>query len=655
MKITRTILLCFCLLVVCLHVWGTLYPSHYNWGFHFFGFYDTPFSLIALGVLMIAAIPGVQRPTLQKLERLFRFISRAPLLIIFLLLATGILVGGYFFSAKLHLLGDGALLLRSLSKAEWGPNIIQSFDKQPLMYFLFRSALNLHVINSPAETYDLYIWVDRISAIVFLGIIFWCVRTLKTTSVEKVLLGCFVFFGGGSQFFFGYIENYVLQYVGAMGFIVSGWFALERRASILSPILWFILIVGLHLGNLFFFPSLVMLLLPYFKRRKALMFVIIGGIGSFGFLAMYLLGFFTRLIGYVSSFKVNFLPFFTASGGFFPYPMFSFTHLFDWFNMHMLISPLALVTVIVLLTTFPKERFRKNPTLYFLVTASCCGLLFTWIVNTSLGMPRDWDVLAGFLAPLMVLTVYLLYHSLSKDSLQYVLTIILIISGFHWAAWVGVNSNEQRHLARIKLLNNPQMLSLGSQMFYDEALANFFFDHGNYVDARAYYEHFISIESTNPRIIGNISDVYRKLGEKQKYFESLQRAVQLNSRDPGIYSNLGVEYASRKDTNLAIEYNEKAIALDPRQEKAHANLGILYAAKKNYRLAKEHFVTAIDLGMRDPVVYKYAADLSFFLDEYQDAIKYYDLYLSLRPDDQKVRGLRERARESLQHIQTPQQ
>jgi tetratricopeptide (TPR) repeat protein len=137
--------------------------------------------------------------------------------------------------------------------------------------------------------------------------------------------------------------------------------------------------------------------------------------------------------------------------------------------------------------------------------------------------------------------------------------------------------------------------------------------------------------------------VYRKLGERDRYFQMLLRAVEMKSTDPGIYSNIGVEYANRGDTDRAISFNERAVAIDPRQEKAHANLGLLYVAKKNYPLALSHFKKSFELGMRDPIVVKYAGDLCFFLGDNLGAVAYYDIYLGMKPDDQKTRALRDRA------------
>jgi tetratricopeptide (TPR) repeat protein len=108
-----------------------------------------------------------------------------------------------------------------------------------------------------------------------------------------------------------------------------------------------------------------------------------------------------------------------------------------------------------------------------------------------------------------------------------------------------------------------------------------------------------------------------------------------------------VEYASRGDTNKAIELNERAVALDPGQEKAHANLGLLYVSKKNYPLAREHFLKAIALGMSDMTILKYTAELSFYLGDFGDAVRYFDAYLRLKPADEAARVLRGRAEEAM--------
>jgi len=465
---------------------------------------------------------------------------------------------------------------------------------------------------------------------------------LKGTPLTKTLLGALFFAGAGTQFLFGYIENYVLQYVFTIIFVAGGWMALERRAPIALPIISVVALCGLHLGNIVFVPALFVLLLLYYPRARVKTTVASAILGVSGLAAIYFLGYLPALTKHFSAESVDFLHPFSVPGGNFGYAMFSVMHLLDWLNLNLLVAPFGLVIVIGVLA-FAKDFDRRKPAFLFLAAATLCGMFFTWIVNSALGMARDWDLLSGFLAPLIVLDVYLLITADVVAKSRYAVVLIVTISLLHTASFIGVNADEERHLARLRLLGDPRLLSPTTLLFYDEVLANFFFDSGRYAEAKIYYEHSVGIDPDNPRIIGNLSDTYRKVGEKDNYFKTLQRAVEIKSTDPGIYSNLGVEYASRGDTNLAILYNEKAVALDPRQEKAHANLGLLYVSKKNFPVAKDHFVKAIALGMNDPVVVKYAAELSMFLGEYPEAVRYYDSYLRMKPNDAQARALRQKA------------
>jgi len=327
--------------------------------------------------------------------------------------------------------------------------------------------------------------------------------------------------------------------------------------------------------------------------------------------------------------------------------MFSTWHLWDWLNAQMLVSPLALVLAVVLLVFHRKEINWKSPVVLFLLISSACTLLFTWIINFALGMARDWDLYSTFLVPLLLLDIYLLSLPLTFAPRRYLLVLISVISLLHWIPWIGVNANAEKHLARMKLLHSPDLLSKVSIMVYDEALANLFFDNGDYPQARTYYEDFLTIDNTNPRIIGNIADTYRKLGEKDKYFTMLQRAVALGSPDPGVYSNLGVECASRGDTVKAIQFNERAVAIDSNHRLAHANLGILYASTKNLAAAERHFAVAIELGMKEPVLFQYAGDLEMMLGKYNRALQYYDSYLQIVPGDKRIVEARNRVRQAI--------
>lgn len=638
----------FGLVLIALHVWGAFDPSHDNWGVHQFGFYDGMTGVLALCAAMTLLIPRTQSLVLTGAEHLLRPIARLPAVVNACIVAAIALGAATAFPAKLHLLGDGAVLLRSINQTQWEGDLVSSFRNQPLMIWIFRSLKGFYTTGGSISPYDVYEGIDLIACVIFVGLVFWFIRSLQRPLIEQVLLGCLLFAGGGTQFFFGYVENYVLQYVLTALFAVTGWFALEKKVPVVIPIGLFALLAGLHLGNLIFFPGILVLIYDKLRGNRLRAVAAMTGLSAVILGFMFAVGFNLKdFLRHVTSGSVDFLQPFSASAGNFAYPMFSLAHFWDWLNAGLLIAPFGLAVALTLMIVHARELNRKDPALIFLLVSAGFGLLFTWIINSALGMARDWDLLASFFVPLMILDVYLLCRTPGLKPRRSVMALTAGLAMLHCAAWIGINASSERHLRRMKLLDSPRYMSLTTQIVYDEALANYFFDSGNYRDARVYYERYLKIDNRNPRILANIADVYRRVGEKDKYFEALKNAVASKSRDPGVYLNLGVEYAGRRDTASAIRFNEMAIAIDSTSRFAHANLGILYTNAHEYRLAEEHFSTAISLGLREPSIFRYAGDVCFFLGEYQKALGYYETYLVFVPSDEKVRQSRDMARERI--------
>ena len=629
-------------LIVLLHAWGTLWPSHDNWGVHVFAFYDPSIMFLALAFTVLLLLPKTNARVLGIFDGLVRRLATLPQLAGFVIVAGTLLGAAALFPVKLHLLGDGALLLRTASYFYWSGELAATFRNQPLMIWIFRSVMSFVSQAGSVKPYDVYVAIDLLGCVMFVAVVFWFVRSMDRPRSEQVLLGCFLLAGGGSQFFFGYVENYVLQYVVTALFVVTGWFSIEKKHSIYVPIGCFALMVALHLGNLVFFPGVLILLYLRLGNNKARALLAMAGLSGLILALMFILGFHPRdFLRHVTSGSVDFLQPFAAEGGNFAYAMFSLAHLWDWLNAGFLIVPFGLAIAVTMVVMQGKELRWADPLFLFLTVSSLCGLLFTWIINSALGMARDWDLLASFFVPLMILDVYLLGRA---SSLKIPPSLLAFLTGFsllHTAAWIGVNASADRHLKRIELLDSPRYMSKTSLLVYDEALASHFTSLEEYPQAKAYYEKYLQIDDRNPRILANISEFYGKMGEKEKYFWALKRAVEMKSRDPRVYENLGVEYANRQDTLAAVRCNEQAIAMDSTQILAHGNLGILYACLKNYPLAERHFAAAIRLGMKDPAIFRFAGDVCYILNENNRAVEYYTSYLELVPSDQKIRATRD--------------
>jgi tetratricopeptide (TPR) repeat protein len=627
--------------IVALHVWAAIYPSHANWGFHFFSFYSLPVVIAALIIFGLFSYKQTGSAIANRLDFFVKKISRLPLLIVFVLAAGIIFLFIYLYPAKLHLLGDGAVLLRSVPLGITGDQITLSFRNQPLMFWIYKTAMSLHPFEAAPNAHTVYYAIDIFTMVAYLALLFWFFRYVSQPLLEKIFLGGIVLFGAGFQFFFGYVENYVLQYFATTAYILTAWLALEKRIHVVIPIIFFITMVALHLGSIVFIPSLFALIFLLWKKKKVHAVIFLGIIIIAGVGALFLVGFNPiDMMKHLRSGSVDFLKPFEGGYGNFPYAMFSLKHIVDLGNAHLLLAPLGIILSIILIPALPKERRWNNPILLFFLITIGCGLFFTFVINSALGLARDWDLFSSFFVPLSILPVYLLIQQNQWKERRYIILLIAMFLLIRTSSFIGINASEEKHLTRARMLNSESFLSKAANMAYDESLANFFFDSQRFSDARIYYEHFMTIDSMNPRIIGNISDVYRRLGEKEKYFYQLKRAVVANSPDPGIYSNLGVEYATRGDTMKAIEYNERAIQLNSNSSRAHANLGILYSSRNNFVSADKHFRMAVDLGMREPLLFLYAGDCAVRLGDLQRALSNYDIYLSNNPRDDRVLTMR---------------
>jgi Flp pilus assembly protein TadD len=637
------IFLVYAFLIIVLFAWSAIAPSHINWGMHFMAFYSLPVQIGFFALFLLLLLPPVTAKIITFFDTAVQRLSKIPLKIL-IFLSVLLLIGVWLsYPSKLHLLGDGAILLRSIPGEEALGRFPVGFRNQPLVWFLYRGGealLSLVTTPTPVSVYNL---IDIISGAAFVGLIFWWLGKVERPKVEKTLLGLLVLFCGGFQFFFGYVENYVTQYVFTAAFAITGWLALEKKIHVLIPLCIYVVLVGLHIGSLIFAPALAYLFIQRMNGHKMRAAIIIAAAGVAGVILLSAAGFNIKLlIEHFLNGSPDFLPLLSVQSGYFPYPMFSLLHLADWLNLQVLIVPLGLAVPVLILVFYRREVEWKNPALIFLVITVVCGFAFTWIINSALGVARDWDLFSSFLMPLIILNAYFLQLPFKMDGRKAIIVIFAGITLLHTVSFIGINGIEEKHLARAEMLDNTRLLSITSRMFYYESLANYLYDHGGYDKAREYYEQYAQYDSVNPRILANLADSYRKLQQADPYFRVLQRAAAIGSSNPGVYSNLGVEYANRGDTAKAIEMNLKCLAMDSTQVQAHANLAILYLNVGNSQAALRYATSALALGMRDPVLYRIQAKAYIRMNDYQKAVEVYDRYLALMPGDKTIREQRDR-------------
>jgi hypothetical protein len=624
MSLPWRIILVSSFVIVLLHVWAALQPSHYNWGIHYFAFYDLWISLSAFVCAMLLFVPSVQSFVLSRLASLTRSVSRMSALLVIVIL-TGLWISVLLaFAVQGHMLGDSALIIQLTPQLPSIEDATSNFRNQPLTYLFLRLLQMVIGGGAAVEPAHLYVVADLIGGVLFLILTIGFVNTLKISTLDKTLLSLLFVFGAGNQMFFGYVENYVFFYVCVSAYLISGWLALEGKLSVVVPLVCFAFMVGLHLGGAIFSPTLLPLIVPVWRKHRirAIVFpclVVASAVVLLG-ISGYTPGVIQQRVS--DALRNDFLPI-TNSSGVIPYGIFSGLHLVDWGNALLHVAPIEFIMIIVLLIALRNQIAWRSPLIMFLLMATSCGLLFTFVMNPALGMARDWDLLASFFVPLRFLLVYLLLQTIDYHHVRQILVLILCISFLHWASWIGVNANEDRHLRRAELLTTP-VLSGTFPKIYFEQLGSIMFRRQEYERARQWYEKYFELDPFNPRLAGNLAQTYRELGETEKRFEMLQRAA-VNSRDPGVYSNIGAEFIDRKDTITAIKYLHKSLDIDSNYSVAHANLALLYTSLKNYPLAGYHAERAILLGMKEPVLFNIAK-----------AVAYYEVYVKHVPNDVAV-------------------
>jgi Flp pilus assembly protein TadD len=637
-----------CLIIIALHLWGAIQPTHFNWGVHIFAFYDTVVSMVVLMAALVLFVPRSRDLLMRAGDGVLALHAKLPPLILFIAAAGILVVLAFVCQSQGLLLGDSKLILLTTSQIPNSTEVSANYRNQPLFLLALRYAGRMISQGKTADLEAIYRILDLGAGCVFLAAVFLFVRSFTKPPLETFLAGLFLMAGAGTQFFFGYIENYSLLYAFTGMYLVTGYLSLQRKIPFIVPLIFFACMIGFHLGALIFAPTVLVLFLERWResRREGLL---MAGVIALASILVYTASQYSIsqfIIRMRDALTYDFLPVLSAPPGI-PYAMLSGLHLVDWINANLLILPFGLLPVSSILVVHRGDLRRASWRMLFLLGASACGVLFTLTINPAIGMARDWDLLASFFLPTMFLASTLFLEHLSTPSARGIFFLMVMLTLLHTAGWIGINADKDRHLRRSEILTDPRFMSRFAQLLYYDRLANACWERKDYAEAKGWYERYLAIDSTNPRMVTNFSEVYRRLGERENAFDMLKLAARRGSEDPGVYSNLSVEYFLKGDTSAAITMGERSLALAPGQPHVHANLGIYYLQAKNFTRASEHLASAVEGGIRTPEILRRTGDAYFAQHDVQHALHYYDLFLSLNPNEPAIRSRAAKLREIL--------
>jgi hypothetical protein len=305
--------------------------------------------------------------------------------------------------------------------------------------------------------------ISLAAGVIFVFLLLCMADDLGRTPAERAAIAGLIGTLGLMQFYFGYIENYVLMTIGILGYLWLGLRYAERRAGLAAPAAALALTNAFHPSTILGLElSLAWLWLhevlqagggpaAWRRRLAATLKVALPLLAVFGtvLLVMTLGGHgLSALFG--ADFPGGgdrrwFVPLSALHSKWEHYTMFSWAHLLDILNEQALVAPFSLALVIASLAGRRGRAALRSPQGAFLGVAAAGYLLLILTWNPDYGGRRDWDLFAPAALPLTLLAGYLLIQQARQEEhgqrrLAEIALIVAGVSALFTAAWVYSNT-----------------------------------------------------------------------------------------------------------------------------------------------------------------------------------------------------------------------
>jgi len=627
-------------MLAALSAYSAISPTGLTWGMHHPGFLPLSWRVALLVPVVLVLVPPIRSWLIEMISRVCSYVSTRPKIIQIVLagiVLTGIALLFWQGRERYSLLGDGALLVRSITNIEAGESLPNSSSRnEPLSAWVivsFHRLLSAGGISAASE--EVFQYLSIACGLVWFVLLYLLVRLFVESPVDRMLVYVFIAVSGFIQMFIGYAENYAPVMVGLLLFVLASLAYLKGRVPVAIVGTACGVLVALHFAMIALLPGLGYLLL--LEIRKKNYFAAGFAVAAFVVTAYCLLwtcGYTPGLL--VEHFRSNdghLLPLWTGADPQHAYTLTSMYHLLDVANLYLLVSPFALPLVILFMIRSVPKGFPNTIWMYLRVLAFS-GFAFTFIVHCALGMSRDWDLLAPFTIGLIIAAAFACHYFVEDQSVRRNLLLLMsIVTAMHTLAWVAVNASDEGSLARFRVL--PDRRLWGKQAVlssYDEIGAHYR-QHSDFDQAIEYYRAYLAIDSMNGRILGNVGLSYMGKHDSALAVDYFKRGIQNGSNVAEVYYRLATVYMET-DTGQAIALIERAFMLDPNSEDILLNYGtILIKARRAYAQALECFQRAIAINPSFAAAHRNAGFCLINLGELDEGKKYLSKFLELQPED----------------------
>ena len=639
------------------------------WGFNHLIFLPSIWTVIYIIIAAVAlALPflpfarGWGEIFVNRFSTIFFESSRKYLYRLIFIAIMGMLF--ILFPMKTHFLGDGYAVLANVG-SESGSFVKWSEKGITLILLGIQSLFGPKNQETALMAFRI---VSTVAGMVTIWFFFLISEILSEEKTKRLLAFAISFLSGALLLFFGYVENYPLIWVGLIGFIYFGMRFLKKDRGLVLAGIFLVFGLFIHLQMAIFIPAFVYLTfckgkgLSIFHRFKPY-FLGLGAILVIGAVISFIKEYNSNLY-----FENIFLPLFRGKPIDPSYALLGIPHLVDIFNLIMLLSPsLILLPVLALACNTGQTLSNK---IIFLAMIASAGLAFLFIIDPTLGMPRDWDLFSitvyatsvlltllinlekiKIIRPLiMSLMAYLFlsvvpYFMVNLDenaSIDYAKANINLDMENSLSTMIGLREYYRKHsdTIRVDSLNTTLSTAYPNQFKIDQVinalssgdrkqaeeialtitpdrfssryhdlLSAIFFLHGEYHRAFQESDKAIQLQKYNYQLYFARAMMYKMLGDTLMALQSLRTAYRLDNREIVVVHDLAM-LSLMVNPDSAVFYGERALEMDSTVYDIHYALAKAYCLKGAPQAGKNHYDLYMELGGNDPLFEKRCTELA---------------------------------------------
>ncbi len=130
----------------------------------------------------------------------------------------------------------------------------------------------------------------------------------------------------------------------------------------------------------------------------------------------------------------------------------------------------------------------------------------------------------------------------------------------------------------------------------------------------------------------NLGWYYYQAGDYAPALQAQIRALDIDPTHAGALFNSGITYIQMNDYASAMDYLERSTYYNPEYWEGYFALGVAYIGLEDWEPAENALLNAVDIYSASPEVWYYLGYVSEILEQFEDAVYYYEQVLRFIPD-----------------------